>query len=192
MALCAPRFPENVSGIASCSEMGSTHSRTLHSGQVPLALSCGELAVELASCLEPTNALALCAPRFPENVSGIASCSEMGSTHSCTLHSGLAPLALSCGALAVEPASCLEPTTSLALCTPRFPDVLSGIASCTDMGSRPSCTLHSSLPTFAPRCDEHAGGPGSYRRASNVLEANDTDPPSNRALLRQCCEDCVS
>ena len=122
--------------------------------------------------------MALCAPRFPENLSGIASCSEMGSTHSCTLHSGLAPLALSCGELAVEPASCLEPTTSLALCTPRFPDVLSGIASCTDMGSRPSCTLHSGLPTFAPRCDEHAGGPGSYRRASNVLEASDTDPPS--------------
>ena len=122
--------------------------------------------------------MALCAPRFPENVSGIASCSEMGSTHSRTLHSGQVPLALSCGELAVEPASCLEPTTSLALCTPRFPDVLSGIASCTDMGSRPSCTLHSGLPTFAPRCDEHAGGPGSYRRASNVLEANDTDPPS--------------
>ena len=59
LALCAPRFPENVSGIASCSEMGSTHSCTLHSGQVPLALSCGELAVERAFCLELTNALEL-------------------------------------------------------------------------------------------------------------------------------------
>ena len=143
--------------------------------------------VPVPAAPEPNMSLALCAPRFPKTLLGIASCTSMGTPHSCTLHAGIPLSALHfpgfpqgsvsctcsciaydlnrslflCAMPARQPApglgpcndtvstSALELAINLALCAPRIPKPYLGTAPCTSMGFPHSGSLQPGSPTSA-------------------------------------------
>ena len=165
LALCAPRFPKTVLGIASCTSMGTPHSCTLHAG-IPLsALHCPGFPQGSVSCTcsciayDLNRSLSLCAMPARQPAPGLGPCNDTVST------------------------SALELAINLALCAPRIPKPYLGTAPCTSMGFPHSGSLQPGSPTSALHSPCFAFGSASS--ISSRIAIDPTCSSSLRAMTVQ-------